>query len=132
MRSRARSPPVVITKRGRPVAKLVPCGPAPAERGLAGSVLKEVGDPFGTDEPGMPTLLDTHAWVWWVTEDRRLSRRRAAGDRTQPGARGDLSLSLISVWEVAKKVEKAQLVLDRPVDHWLDSALARPGSIWSS
>ena len=43
--------PVVITKRGRPVATLVPCGPAPAARGLAGSVLKEVGDPFGTHEP---------------------------------------------------------------------------------
>jgi prevent-host-death family protein len=42
---------VVITKRGRPVARLVPCGPSPAERGLAGSVLKEVGDPFGTHEP---------------------------------------------------------------------------------
>jgi antitoxin (DNA-binding transcriptional repressor) of toxin-antitoxin stability system len=42
---------VVITKRGRPVAKLVPCGPAPAGRGLEGSVLKEVGDPFSTHEP---------------------------------------------------------------------------------
>lgn len=42
---------VVITKRGRPVAKLVPCGPSPGGRGLAGSVLKEVGDPFRTDEP---------------------------------------------------------------------------------
>jgi antitoxin (DNA-binding transcriptional repressor) of toxin-antitoxin stability system len=41
---------VVITKRGRPVAKLVPCGPPPAERSLAGSVLKEVGDPFGTGD----------------------------------------------------------------------------------
>jgi prevent-host-death family protein len=41
---------VVITKRGRPVAKLVPVGPAPRTRGLAGSVLKESGDPFGTAE----------------------------------------------------------------------------------
>ena len=41
---------VVITKRGRPVAKLVPVGPAPAPRSLAGSVLKEVGDPFSTGE----------------------------------------------------------------------------------
>lgn len=40
--------PVLITKRGRPVAKLVPCQPAPAGRGLAGSVLQEIGDPFGT------------------------------------------------------------------------------------
>lgn len=42
---------VVITKRGRPVAKLVPCTPAPAPRDLAGSVLEESGDPFGTGEP---------------------------------------------------------------------------------
>ena len=74
----------------------------------------------------MPTLLDTHAWVWWVTEGRRLSATaRRAIERSQ--AKGDLSLSLISVWEVAKKVEKAQLVLDRPVDQWLELALARPG-----
>jgi PIN domain nuclease of toxin-antitoxin system len=74
----------------------------------------------------MPTLLDTHAWVWWVTEDRRLSaaaRRAIAGEQ----AKGDLSLSLISVWEVAKKVEKTQFVLDRPVDQWVELALARPG-----
>jgi antitoxin (DNA-binding transcriptional repressor) of toxin-antitoxin stability system len=39
---------IVITKRGRPVAKLVPYA-APTRRGsLAGSILKEVGDPFAT------------------------------------------------------------------------------------
>lgn len=41
---------IVITKRGKPVAKLVPCVAPPARRGLAGSVLKEVGDPFSTRE----------------------------------------------------------------------------------
>jgi antitoxin (DNA-binding transcriptional repressor) of toxin-antitoxin stability system len=42
--------PIVITKRGRPVAKLVPCDiPAPP-RGLAGSVLEERGSPFSTGE----------------------------------------------------------------------------------
>jgi antitoxin (DNA-binding transcriptional repressor) of toxin-antitoxin stability system len=39
---------VVITKRGRPVARLVPYVPPAKRGGLAGSVLKEVGDPFGT------------------------------------------------------------------------------------
>jgi PIN domain nuclease of toxin-antitoxin system len=74
----------------------------------------------------MLTLLDTHAWVWWVTEDRRLSvaARRAIERRSAEGA---LALSLMSVWEVAKKVEKAQLVLDRPVETWVDEALNRPG-----
>jgi prevent-host-death family protein len=41
---------IVITKRGRPVAKLVPCGPVAAAPSLAGSVLRETGDPYGTGE----------------------------------------------------------------------------------
>jgi prevent-host-death family protein len=42
--------PVVITKRGRPVATLIPyLAPSPATS-LAGSVVKEVGDPYGTGE----------------------------------------------------------------------------------
>lgn len=74
----------------------------------------------------MPTLLDTHAWIWWVTEDSRLSRpARRAIDKAQ--AAGALWLSLISVWEVAKKAEKRQLVLDRPLDDWFDLATTRPG-----
>jgi PIN domain nuclease of toxin-antitoxin system len=73
----------------------------------------------------MLTLLDTHAWLWWVTDDRRLSRRaRTAIDAAH---RDDaVWLSLISVWEIAKKVEKHQLVLDRPVSDWLDVATAMP------
>jgi PIN domain nuclease of toxin-antitoxin system len=78
----------------------------------------------------MRALLDTHTWVWWVTEDRRLSRRAAAAIRTAAGEQ-DLWLSLISVWELAKKVEKRQLVLDRPTDQWLDEALTIPGlGVW--
>lgn len=78
----------------------------------------------------MPTLLDTHAWVWWVTEDRRLSKRAKAAI-TSALARQDLWLSLISVWEVATKVEKQHLMLDRPVDQWLDQAVTIPGlGLW--
>jgi PIN domain nuclease of toxin-antitoxin system len=74
----------------------------------------------------MPTLLDTHAWVWWVTEDRRLSRpARRAIEKSQ--ADDALALSLISIWELAKKVEKGQLVLDRPLDDWLDGATVPRG-----
>ena len=74
----------------------------------------------------MRTLLDTHAWVWWVTRDRRLSRAAKAAI-TAAAAEQDLWLSLISVWEVAKKVDKQQLVLDRPVDRWLDEAVTVHG-----
>jgi antitoxin (DNA-binding transcriptional repressor) of toxin-antitoxin stability system len=41
---------VVITKRGRPVAKPVPYVAPAKKNSLAGSVLKEVGDPFDTGE----------------------------------------------------------------------------------
>lgn len=74
----------------------------------------------------MTALLDTHAWLWWVTDDARLSKRaRAAIARAQRDE--DLGLSAISIWEVAKKVEKGQLHLDRALDDWLDAALAPAG-----
>ena len=41
--------------------------------------------------------------------------------------RDTLALSFISIWEVAKKVERGQLVLDRAVSEWLDAAMGRPG-----
>ena len=74
----------------------------------------------------MPIVLDTHAWIWWVTKDRRLSRRaRTAIDRA--AGRDELHLSIFSVWEIAKKVEKGQIALDRPLEEWLDLALEVAG-----
>jgi PIN domain nuclease of toxin-antitoxin system len=74
----------------------------------------------------MPTLLDTHAWLWWVIDDRRLSRRaKTTIDAAQRD--DDVWLSLISIWEIAKKVEKGHLTFDRPLTDWLDAATAMPG-----
>jgi prevent-host-death family protein len=42
--------PVVITKRGRAVAKLVPITTVAKARSLAGSIVAETGDPFSTGE----------------------------------------------------------------------------------
>ena len=67
-------------------------------------------------------LLDTHAWLWWVAEDRRLTKRaRAAIDRASRG--GEARLSAISSGK-SRRVEKCELTLDRPLDEWLDAALA--------
>jgi PIN domain nuclease of toxin-antitoxin system len=78
----------------------------------------------------MATLLDTHAWVWWVTADKRLSKRAATIIRRALASR-DLWISMISAWEVAKKVEKGQLTLDRPIDQWLDQAISPQGvGVW--
>jgi PIN domain nuclease of toxin-antitoxin system len=74
----------------------------------------------------MPSVLDTHAWIWWVTNDRRLSARAGAAI-ARAARRGELYVSVYSVWEIAKKVEMGQLTLDRPLDEWLDAALAVAG-----
>ncbi len=42
--------PVVITKRGRPVAKLMPITAAARARSLVGSIISETGDPYSTGE----------------------------------------------------------------------------------
>ena len=47
--SQTRSP-IIITKRGQPVAVLAPYSARKAKRSLAGSILKETGDPYSTGE----------------------------------------------------------------------------------
>ena len=42
--------PVVITKRGKPLAQLVPYVAPDRVRSLAGSIIRETGDPYGTGE----------------------------------------------------------------------------------
>ncbi len=42
--------PIVITKRGHPVARLVPIAASRRTRSLAGSIVSESGDPFSTGE----------------------------------------------------------------------------------
>ncbi len=74
----------------------------------------------------MRTFLDTHAWIWWVTRDRRLSSRALTAIRRAAENDG-VWLPVISIWEIAKKVEKRQLLLDRPLRKWLDSALSVEG-----
>jgi prevent-host-death family protein len=42
--------PLVITKRGHPVATVIPYSTPAKKTSLAGSVLKETGDPYRTGE----------------------------------------------------------------------------------
>lgn len=69
-------------------------------------------------------LLDTHVWVWLADESPLLDGHLRHHLDTH---RGDgLGVSVISCWEVAKLVEVGRLLLDRPVDRWIESALALP------
>lgn len=54
----------------------------------------------------MRMLLDTHAFLWWLTDNARLSRRarRMIGNDAN-----DLVVSAASAWEIATKVRLGRL-----------------------
>ena len=66
------------------------------------------------------TILDTHAWVWWVNGGQKLSRSAKAAIRSANA----LGVSVISVWEVALLVCKGRLRLSKTTDVWVDEALS--------
>jgi PIN domain nuclease of toxin-antitoxin system len=75
----------------------------------------------------MTPLLDTHVWIWWVDQDRRLgSSVIAALDGLPEDARP--CVSDISLWEVATLVERGRLSLDVPLAEWL-AAAAHPRTV---
>jgi PIN domain nuclease of toxin-antitoxin system len=72
-------------------------------------------------------LLDTHAWVWWVEGDARLSRRfRDVIDNLPLDDRP--RLAAISLWEIAMLVERGRLAFRISLAAWLDAA-AHPRSV---
>jgi len=66
-------------------------------------------------------LLDTHTWVWAVEAPERLGRsaRAALGEADHL----PFLLSAISLWELAKLVEKGRIVLTIPIEQWMARAL---------
>ncbi len=67
-------------------------------------------------------LLDTHIWIWWVNENPMLNNisRSILDNQFQ----GEIAISIISCWEVAKAVENGRLKLKYPVKEWLSLAIA--------
>ena len=56
----------------------------------------------------MKILLDTHAFLWWIRDDPRLSRR--ARELVTSG-RNELFLSVTCVWEIFTKTQTGKLHL---------------------
>jgi PIN domain nuclease of toxin-antitoxin system len=71
----------------------------------------------------MRVLLDTHAFLWFIADDSRLSARaRAAiGDATEA------FLSLASCWEMSIKVSVGKLTLATPIERFLPEHLSVNG-----
>jgi PIN domain nuclease of toxin-antitoxin system len=67
-------------------------------------------------------MLDTHVWLWWVSDPSRLSRAAHRSIRTAT----QIGIPAISCLELATAVAKGLITLDREVLDWLEQALALP------
>lgn len=71
-------------------------------------------------------LLDTHIVLWWLGEFDRLS---AAQVRTLKQADADgerIGVAAVTLWEIAKLVERGRIQLTQPVDIILDAIEQHP------
>jgi len=69
----------------------------------------------------MKLLLDTHIWLWSVTNPKRIPRRAA---RELESPKNELWLSPISVWETVSLLELGRLKVKGDPWRWLDQVLA--------
>jgi len=67
-------------------------------------------------------ILDTHAWIWWVSAPARLGR---VAQRSIDKA-NRIGIPAICCFEVATLAAKGRIGLDRPPLHWMQDALTLP------
>ena len=70
-------------------------------------------------------LLDTHIWVWWVSNPQRLTPKHR--EILERGDDRNFAVSSISCWEIAKLVQKRRLRLEADVGLWLETAQKSSG-----
>lgn len=67
-------------------------------------------------------VLDTHAVLWWVNGDAKLSPDALAAIENEFRLDdGNILISAISAWEIALLVEKGRVTLSMGIDDWLDT-----------
>lgn len=67
-------------------------------------------------------VLDTHAWIWWVSDPRKLGKRgRAVLDEAEW-----IGVPAVCTFEVAAALARGRITLDRSPLDWLEQALALP------
>jgi PIN domain nuclease of toxin-antitoxin system len=65
-------------------------------------------------------LLDTHAFLWFITDDEQLTARA----RAAISGAADVFLSVASCWEMAIKASRGKLILASPLERFLPDHLA--------
>ncbi len=70
----------------------------------------------------MRALLDTHAFLWWISDDRRLSDR--AREIIADG-RNELYFSAASGWEISIKAGLGRLEVPEDLQRFISDQLSR-------
>jgi len=70
-------------------------------------------------------VLDTHAWVWFISNPELLSKRAKKVTDTAINAK-EIFISSISAWEIALLVEKGRLKLTLDVTDWISKSERLP------
>jgi len=71
-------------------------------------------------------LLDTHIFVWMITEQEQLSEKvHSLIEQYISGRR--ILISAITVWEIAMLVQKNRLQFSLPIKEWVEKAITTPG-----
>ncbi|MBI5142997.1 MAG: type II toxin-antitoxin system VapC family toxin [Nitrospirae bacterium] len=70
-------------------------------------------------------VLDTHAWIWWLSDPGKLSLKAAAAIE-QAAAKSAICVSAMSVWEFMMLVRRGRLELAMPPEEWLSLAEGLP------
>lgn len=67
----------------------------------------------------MKLLLDTHAWLWFLAGDRRLSRKQRQAIEDDDSV---LYLSPISLWETCLLIEQGRVPAAGSTHEWIENA----------
>lgn len=68
----------------------------------------------------MPLLLDTHAFLWFISGDSQLS---ATARQLIEDTENDIFISVASLWEIAIKVSIGKLILSAPYDELIPAQI---------
>ena len=72
----------------------------------------------------MKILLDTHVWLWWLTEPERLP---VVIQEALEAVENPLYLSVATSWEIAIKYAVGKLPLPEPPSEFVQKRLLRDG-----
>ena len=72
----------------------------------------------------MTLIIDTHCWLWWLTEPHRLAKEALAVLKNPDNI---VLLSSVSSWEIAIKYSLGKLRLPEPPESFVPSRMERDG-----